>query len=236
MAEYVTEASVNLAHDNLPVFYKYRYTFPDDFDIHERKTRFQLIFNYIKDHYALSDRLVGGMEEYTKGMVTTKPHIHIHFVSKHKSDTIRKGLMREFDMIGRCQCCKAEILVDEQKFWRYPLKQQSGETKRGVLFSGYSPEYIKSQIDIAYACWKQSAEIAVGKVEKKLERTSKDRLFAYLDSNLTFKSIKETCCLSYMYFAEHEESVCVRTIDGYVNQYCLLKKYISVTDFYELTH
>lgn len=236
MADFVNEATQNLATDNLPVFYKYRYTFPDDFDARDKKNRFTNMFNFIKHHYALGN-MVGGMEEYTKGMVATKPHIHIHFVSKHKADTIRKGIMREFELIGRCQSCKAEVLVDEPKFWRYALKQQMNETKRHILYFGFDKEWIDIQTEIAYACWKQSAEINVQKIEKKLERTSKERLFSYFDTlPFEYKSIKQSCILAYEYYANHEENVCVKTIDGYVNLYLLKNKYLSYDEFYEKTH
>lgn len=239
MAEYIKEATANLVENNLPVYYKYRYTFPstDWEDLRDRKNRFENIFNYIKEHYSTGTQIVGGMEEYTKGMVATKPHIHIHFISKHKSDTIRKGLMREFNMIGRCQCCKPEVIVDTAKFWRYPLKQQKEQTKKHFKVIGFDALTVGVMIDVAYSCWKQAAEIAVNKVEKKLERTSKERLFAYLDDLLIdFKSIKQVCCMAYCYFQEHEESVCVRTIDAYVNLYILKKGYLSYEEFYDLSH
>lgn len=236
MAEFIKEASDNLCKDNLPAYYKYRYTFPDDFDLHERKVRFNLIFNHIKSKFALGN-VIGGMEEYTKGMITTKPHCHIHFVSKHNSDTIRKSIMREFKLIGRCQACKAEVIVDEPKFWRYPLKQQLNDTRRCVLTFGFNEEWIQVQTEIAYACWKQSAEIAIAKVEKKLEKTSKERLFVYLDSlDFAFKNIKQVCCYAYQYFTENEDTVCVKTIDGYVNIYLLQKNYLSYDEFFDLTH
>lgn len=244
MAEYIAEANVNLTEGNLPTFYKYRYTFhKTEQDLGDQKTKFRLIYNFIKSHYLIGDKIVGGIEHYTKGMIKTKPHIHIHFVSKSKADTIRKGLMREYDMIGRCQSCKAEVCVDESKFWRYPLKQQSGETKIGVLISGFSQEEAKNMVEVAYACWKMSAEIAIGKVEKKLERSSKDRLFAYLDTQSYFEeinkglvSLKQSYIIGYKYYVENEDTFCVKTVEGYINSYLLQKNLISYEEFYELIH
>lgn len=245
MAEYIAEANANLTEGNLPAYYKYRYTFSKiEQDLEEQKNILRYFVNFIKSHYLLGDRIVGGIEHYTKGMVKTKPHIHIHFMSKSKSDTIRKGLMREYNLVGRCQSCKAEVIVDETKFWRYALKQQAGDTMRGMLVSGFSKEEAKSMIDVAYACWKQSAEIAVGKVEKKLERSSKDRLFSYLDnlddiSGLIQKakhSFVEIRCAAYEYYVEHEESFCAKTIDGYVDMYLLKGGHLSYKEYYFLSH
>lgn len=234
MAEFITEATANLSQGVLPVFYKYRYTFEADDDLEERKMRFKHIFHYIKDNYAMSDKLIGGMEEFTKGMVSTKPHCHIHFVSKHKSDTIRKGLMRHFDMKGRVQCCKPEVIVDEPKFWRYPLKQQLGDTKRAILFSGFEKEWVTVQTEIAYACWKQVAELYINKIEKKLEKTARDRLFCYFDNlPFVFKSVKQSYCMAYQYFAEHEETLCLKTVNGYVNIYLAKGQHITYEELYE---
>lgn len=244
MAEFIEEACANLNADNLPIYYKYRYTFnKDEQDLESQKCKFKLIYNFIRSHYLIGDRIVGGIEHYTKGMVAAKPHLHIHFISKSKSDTIRKGLGREYNMIGRCQSCKAEVIVDESKFWRYPLKQQDGDTARYMSASGFIKEDLLLMKDIAFACWKQSAEIAVLKVEKKLERSTRERLFSYFDGldyfsiqNKDLVTLKQSYILAYQYYAENEESVCVKTIDGYVNQYCLVKGYITYDKFYELTH
>jgi hypothetical protein len=146
--------------------------------------------------------------------------------------------MRHFEMVGRCQCCKPEVILnDPSKFWRYPLKQQKGHTLRGVLYTGFTKEWIEIQTEIANTSWLQSAEVAISKVEKKLERTSKERLFVYFDSMpFVFKSIKQTCCLAYEYFTEHEDTVCVKTIDGYVNLYLLKNKHLTFEEFYDKNH
>lgn len=243
--EYIAEANANLTDGNLPAFYKYRYTFSkSEQDLDEQKNIMRYFINFIKTHYLVGDKLTAGIEHFTKGMVKTNAHMHIHFMSKSKSDTIRKGLMREYNLVGRCQSCKAEVIVDEPKFWRYPFKQQSGETKRGLMFLGFSVEDAKQMVDIAYACWKQSAEISIAKVEKKLERSSKDRLFSYLDNldninkliadtKISFMNIR---CAAYEYYVEHEETFCMKTVDGYVDMYLLKGGHISYKEFYLFSH
>lgn len=238
MAEIIIEATENLAEKNLPVYYKYRYTFnKDEDDIAAQSTKTRHLVEYISKHYLLGDKIIAGIEHYTKGMLSAKPHVHIHFQSRHSSDTIRKGLARYFEMIGRCQACKAEILVDEYKFWRYPLKQQLGNTKIFHMFRGYTKEQVNLMIDVANACWLQSAEVFVGKIEKKLEKTAKERLYVYLDSlNIVFESVKQVTIYAYQYFAENEETLCVKTVDGYVNVWLLKNKYISANDLYNFYH
>lgn len=228
--EYLGKATKQLVEDNLPVFYKYRYTFSDDWkdDLKSQILRVKRIAEHIKSHWMYGDKMTVGLEHFTKGMLVTKPHVHIHFMSKHSSDTIRKGLAYSFELIGRCQSCKAEVLVDELKYWRYPLKQQSGETKRFCQVFGFSNE--KEMIDVAYACWKQSAEVYVAKAEKKLERTSKDRLFVYLDTQ-QLSLEHDIVMAAYKYYVEYEDNFCVKTVNGYVHIYLLQKGILSYSDF-----
>lgn len=236
----LTIEEINKAREkhNLPVYYKYRYTFgKTEQELTEQQRVLKRIVDFIKSHYLLGDKLTAGIEHYTKGMVTCKPHAHIHFISKQSSDTIRKGIMREFDLIGRCQSCKAEVMVDESKFWRYPLKQQKDNSYKAVMIKGFSQEEASLMRDVAYEQWKLSAEVLVGKLEKKLEKTSRERLFVYLDSlNFTFENIKQVCCFAYEYFAEYEEILNIGTIDGYVNIYLLQKKIISSAELYDFFH
>lgn len=226
-----------ISETNLPVYYKYRYTFgKTEQELEYQKMKLKDIIKFICDHYLLGEKIVAGIEHYTKGMLPSKAHCHIHFMSKKSSDTIRKGLAREFSMVGRCQSCKAEVLVDNPKFWRYPLKQQKNETLKNIQFKGFDKEEIIQMRDVAYDCWKASAEVLVGKLEKKLERTSKDRLFVYLDTQECSKDIRSMCCMAYQYFAENEDTVCIRTIDGYVNAYMLTKKLITPQQMYDAHH
>lgn len=238
MSEILEAITEKLSEKNLPVYYKYRYTFDkDEQELSDQQQKTYALVRFIKQHYLVGDKIIAGVEHYTKGMLATKPHVHIHFISRHSSDTIRKGIARHFEMIGRCQCCKAEVIVDEGKFWRYPLKQQKGQTAVYKLAYGITTTELDLLVDIANACWIQSAEVLVGKIEKKLERSAKERLYVYLDEqNLAFKSIKQFCIKAYEYFAEHEDTLCIKTIDSYVNIYLLQKKYITAEELYELSH
>lgn len=231
----------NLSLLNIPIYYKYRYTFntKEENNISDYTIKTDQLVRFIKDKYLCGDKLTSGVEIYTKGMLSCKPHVHIHFMSRHKSDTIRKGIARRFEMIGRCQACIPEVIVeaDGAKFWRYPLKQQKEESKMYHKCLGFAQVEIDNMIHIAYESWKCSAQIMVNKLEKKLERTSKERLYVYFDSlPFVYESIKQTCCLAYMYYAENENEVSVKTIDGYVNQYLLINKHLSPETFYDNTH
>lgn len=231
MEDRISEASTNLSMTKLPVYYKYRYTFSRfENTLEVQIERAKRIKKYIQTHYSLGDKIVMGIEHYTKGMLATNPHVHIHFISRVAGDTIRKGIMREFDLIGRCQSCKAEVLVDEGKFWRYALKQQHGETKKYCEVDGFSSQEVNQMIDLAYACWLQSAEVSIHKLEKKAEKTSKDRLFAYLDTKQLFLE-EEVVRNAYEYYVEHEDTFNVATVNGYIHIYLLKNKIMSYEIF-----
>lgn len=219
------------ASDNLPTYYKYRYTYDLSASLQTQITLANQFLAEIR-HYMLLPKYTLGIEHYTKGMQPCKPHLHIHFVSKHSSKNIREQLRTKFGLIGRVQSCKAEVNVDEFKFWRYPLKQQSGESKRFFRTEGFSKEDEKHYLDVAYACWKQAAEVSISKQQRKEERSSKDRLFTYLDE--TFEdsaTLRDYRIAAYRYYVEHEDTFSPSSIRGYVYMYVLRRGIISYEDF-----
>lgn len=227
----IVEATQNVSVDNLPVFYKYRFTYPDG-DTQENQIMIaNQLFSEIQSLYSMDGRMTMGIEHYTKGMVAAKPHVHIHFVSKVASDSIRHHLRDKFEMIGRVQSCKAEVLVDEDKFWRYPLKQQKSETRIYRKQIGFTDEVFHNMIDVAYACWKQSAEVAIRREEARVERTSRDRLYTYLRAEGvdTVRSAMIAACQYYIQFPD--ETFNHMVVKGYVQMYCMRAGIVAVEDF-----
>lgn len=219
--------------DNLVCYYKYRYTFASETTKSDQITKANQIVAELRK-YMVEDKYTMGIEYYTKGMAATKPHMHVHFLSKTARATIREQLRTKFDIIGRnVQSIKPEVLVDVEKFWRYPLKQQKGESKQYSRTIGFTDEEIKHMIDVAYSCWKQAAEVAIAKQIKKEERSGKERLFAYLDTK-TLSTLRECRIESYKYYAGYEESFSANTIIGYATVYALTKGIISYEDFDDL--
>lgn len=233
----IQEINKNLieAKQQLPMFLKYRYTFPADYDKPAQIKLAKEIVRIIKERYMCSSTFTAGIEHYTKGMITAKPHLHVHFISKTPTNTIRKGLATEFNFIGRCQGCIPEVMVNEDKFFRYPFKQQKNET-RVWIDSSFDLDTIKTMIEIAYAAWIQSAEIAVGKLEAKILRTSEDRLFQVLDNLFLTepKTYNEVVTEACIYFAHHEQSFNYTTIIGYVDKYLIKYSKISTKKFLEM--
>ena len=80
------------------IYYKFRYTFEEDDakDPEMRKRTMRLIINDLR-RFMVGGKYTSGIECFSRGMVPTKPHCHIHFVSRTKKDTIRKWLKRHDD-------------------------------------------------------------------------------------------------------------------------------------------
>lgn len=237
----IDEGKDNLKQDNLVHICKYRYTFMKSVTTTEQEISiFQSIFRFIKDNYCAGVKIVGGIEHYTKGFIAAKHHLHIHFYTKDKGDTIRKGLARAMPehFIGRLQCAKMEVLArDEDKLFRYPLKQQKNESKVHAQWLGFTKEEIQTLRDVAYECWLQGAEIHINKLEKKIERNSEDRLFAHLDKKQElekFTSYHEVIKYSMIYFAEYETVFNRQTIIGYTDKWMLLREVITYQRYIEM--
>lgn len=228
-------SNITTAKEGLCIYYKYRYTFPKDTEKDRQIIVAKDIINLIKKRYTCSPSVTAGIEHYTKGMVSAKPHLHVHFISKMPSNTIRKGLAQEFGFIGRCQGCIPEIIVNEDKFFRYPLKQQKGETKV-FAYSTFPVDKSLIMIEVAHTMWIQSAEIAVGKLEKRIERTSEDRLFQYL--NMTFETppttYHEVLSAACLYYVHNEQTFNYMTVLGYVDKYLIKTGILSMAGYLKL--
>lgn len=232
----IDEASTNLSQTvDLPYYCKYRYTFHKDHTLDQQIKIAKNIIKHISDKWLVDKKIVAGIEHYTKGMLATKPHLHIHFVTKTKSDTIRKGLLHSQNLqAGRCQCVKNEVLVQVDKFFRYPLKQQKGESKKWFSFAGFEKDEVQIMLDVAYECWIQSAQISINKMEKKIERTSEDRLFYVLDKYYeteTPANLHDVIKVSINYFIDNEPTFNYSTILGYTEKYLLSKNKITLSQY-----
>lgn len=222
---------------SIPVFYKYRYTFDKDLLLENQITLAKSIIKLIKERYACDNRVTAGIEHFTKGKLDTKPHLHVHFISKKNSNTIRKGLALEFNFIGRCQCCKAEAIVNEDKFFRYPLKQQKNDTFRWGHASGFTQDEKLNMVEVAYGIWIVSAEVAVDKLQKKIERNSEDRVFHVLDNLFSISpptTYYEVMSVAIKYYAEHEPTFSYSTITGYVDKYLIKTERISISKYLKI--
>lgn len=214
------------------IYYKFRYTFEqDDTDPQMRKLIMRGIINDLR-RFMIGGKYTAAIECFSVGMVPTKPHCHIHFVSRTKKDTIRKWLKRHDDcarfVSNRCYAISVEVDVKIEKFWRYPLKQQKGDTHMGTRCEGFEPAEIVSMRDAAYEIWKTAAEVQNKKIEKKENADQlSDRLFEFLDKlgQKDDKSLK--IGIQQFYIVEEQRPFNKTTALGYFYNYKITRKLMT---------
>lgn len=215
------------------IYYKFRYTFLDDIDFREEKSCVKLILGFLKK-FILCDKFTLGIEYFKSGMEDAKHHVHIHFVSRTKKDTIVKSLKRasakeDLDLFhsNRCYSLGVEVNVNEDKFFRYPLKQQKGDTYKFVLYGNFITKDRLVQLrDEAYAVWITACEIQNKKKEKKEDSDQlSDRLFCYLDKidNLD-TDLKIKVGIQTFYIEEEKKPFNKATALGYFYNYKITRK------------
>ena len=183
---------------DIEVFYKFRFTFQGQSENHDYDTK-DLEFQYTTDWFIEQlesyhlGKLTSGIEFLNSKGQPTWAHVHIHFSSKSKKDTIMKQLKRkwkedfdeQFPNGNKNYCLSIETYVNEEKFWRYPLKQRldlDWRNKKRQL--GFTIPEFELMHEKANDCWKIGCEVNNAKQEKKDESDSLyDRLLDYYNKD-----------------------------------------------------
>lgn len=216
------------------IYYKFRYTFAEDAEtLNEQKTIVKLILGYLR-RYIIGDKFTLGIEYFKAGMESAKPHVHIHFVSRTKKDTIVKHLKRsskadELNLFhgNRCYALGIEVNVKEDKFFQYPLKQQKEDTFRYILFGNFITKERCMQLrDMAYAIWITACEIQNAKKEKKEDNDQlSERLYEFLDRKDNLDTdLKIKIAIQTFYIEEEKKPFNKTTALGYFYNYKITRK------------
>ena len=179
------------------VYYKFRLTLDDDvWDGSSSRVvsmgALREWTDWLADGGYVSGRMTAGWEVKNSHGDFCKPHIHIHFKSTSKKDTIVKSLKRHYlamydeTLVGNGLysfklCAFPE---SEDKFFRYPLKQQTFTLKGKHYCRGFTDEEIKTMSAVAHGSWVTSAECNNSKKDK---RENTDTLYDRLLKNVTKK-------------------------------------------------
>lgn len=213
-------------------YIKFRYTFLEEKG--SPKLTKQLIRIYINDYLKIFDakHLVVGFERKNNCGEETHPHIHIHFTTEKKIETIRKALTRKWKDEGEertrasLYCLKQEDdVIDKNRFFRYPLKQGSQD----FMEVNEYPEDFDVSIErvLAMEHWNTSVEVNRQKLETVLSKESTfDKLVKYLD-NLEIKSYELVLKNVLNYYKENKLAMNIATMAGYSLTYCSINNLIS---------
>lgn len=229
----VPSAFQNVQVSQADIYYKFRYTFNDeDSDLESQCAVTRMIIRELK-RFMLDGKFIAGIEYFKTGMTEARPHVHIHFVSRTKKDTIRKWLKRHDEKEAyadrlfkgnRCYSMGVEVNVNLEKFWRYPLKQQKNDTHKAVLSNGFDKVQLMELVNSAYAVWITSCEVQNKKTEKKENNDLfADRLFNYLDGLGTTSEIGIKIGIQKFYIVEENKPFNKTTAQGYLINYKIKK-------------
>jgi len=213
------------------IYYKFRYTFNEKLiELEDQKKITNSIITLLRPYMSV-EYFTAGIEWFKSGMVDCRPHVHIHFVSRTKKDTIVKKLKRSGSMFdgNRCYSLGIEVNVDKEKFFRYPLKQQNGDTRKFTRCGGFTKETLITMRDCAYAVWLTAAEVMNKKIQRKEDSDQLcDRLFVYLDNiGQMDTDIKIKIAIQKFYIEQEKKPFNKTTALGYFYNYKIQKGKMS---------
>lgn len=218
--------------------FKFRFTLPSDMtvDLNQFGTIYACIAQTINP--ATDPRVTyftAGYEEQDKCGEPTNPHIHLHFESVKQIGTLRKSFQRLFGKelkeftVGRkgnnlYSLTLEDDVKDRDRFFRYPLKQNSKHKFHAYLQKQtlpFAPPDFDRELQqiVANDEWNRDIDFNLEK-RRKLENTTKrkDELFDYLElrfENSHSPSRRELLLAIIEYYAQEKLSANRATIMGY---------------------
>ena len=220
--------------DTLVIYYKIRLTLDSDIldsDSGKYKTYSAITeewFNWLKTTKYIHSKASCGFEVKDKKDEYCRPHLHIHFDSTARKETIQKSMRRRYlDLYdeklagNEMYCVKQEPYPDNEiKFYGYAMKQGSYYTH------GIPEDLIKEYAIASAAVYKTTCQVNQKKVEAKEQSdTLYDRLEKYLGKK---GSSLENVVRFYM---EQNKPLNPPTMQGYYWLYQLKTKEITIDEF-----
>lgn len=221
-------------------YYKFRYTIHPEQQEAPDKQHIALMKHLVEflTQYMVVHKYTAGVEQLGKDGQPCLKHIHIHFQSHAKRDTIAKQLVRKFidesDYRKKSQIysLKAEPEVDPDKFYRYPLKEQP-ELNDKLMYSGFTQEEIVKLHETAHSVRKISYEVNQTKRDKKEDITFVEKFCSYLDTTESTDH-KSTFLNLAQFYIDHDKPLNHKQIYDYSYLYLAKKKIITLEQFYYL--
>lgn len=192
-------------------------------------------FKEIIDNYALG-KIVGGLEVQNKLGEWTFPHVHFHFTSYTKKDTLVKQLKRIYHRLydealvgNKKYSCKIETDVNMERFFRYSLKQYEAIEPiiEHNLCSGFTTSELEAFRKVAHAQYQLGIEVNQTKADKREIATTKfSRACLKLDKIENPTKLDIALGIQEVYLND-ESPINNNTIAGYTLAYCLKRGIIS---------
>lgn len=220
--------------DTLVIYYKIRLTLDDDNwqpDNGKHKTYCSITeewFNWLKTTKYINSKATCGFEVKDKRDEYCRPHLHIHFDSTARKETIQKAMKRRYKDLydetlagNEMYAVKQEPYPDnETKFYGYAMKQ-------GHYYTHGIPEgVILGYATASSAVYKTTCQVNQKKLEAKEQSdTLYDRLEKYLGKQ---GSSLQNVVRFYM---EHNKPLNPPTMQGYYWLYQLKSKEITIDEF-----
>lgn len=230
------------------IFYKFRFTFEgqdENHDYEKDDKDFQFTTNWFIDQFQeyYLGKMTSGIEFLNSKGQPTWAHLHIHFSSKTKKDTIWKQIKRKWaddgfgNIVGNKQYSfKVETYVNEEKFFRYPLKQglqKSWKAPNGRTTArqfGFTDQELELMYEKAHDCYLISQEVSNAKQDRKDEADSLyDRLLEAYKKNPKNDEV-EILAMIFQFYQDEKRSININTCKGYVNNIMLDAKLITPLD------
>jgi len=181
-----------------------------------------------------SDKITSGIEVHNKSGGYTYPHIHIHFQSQTKKDTILKKIKRYYQEYydeplkgNKMYSFTPETNISQDAFFRYPLKQMTTDPASYDNCKGFERAQLKQLRAVAYAQemirWqindkKDTHAAEQNTIYERIEfKLSKDKPSTALDVILAIQDL----------YLQENRPVNNVTISGYTLTYCLKNNIIS---------
>lgn len=170
----------------------------------------------------------------------THRHFHFNFFTEEKKDTLQK-MIRTFyaqlDVVCKGNKCyslqEIEEPTDIKRWLRYCMKEK---WLPELTVLPYSQEEIKNMETLAKDERSRAIDYNKQKRSKLMDKqTYSDKIFQHLDT-LKLTKFKDINIAITKFYVKDKKPVCIRTIDGYTNNYMLQSKLISFEDFYLRNH
>lgn len=209
-------------------YIKLRYTLPPKDESRPQHKPFEYFLQFIDEYVKILEPICisWGYEEKDKCGNPTHPHIHAHFTTDKKVETIRKALARKWKDEGETRTRSAlyslkqeEDVKDESYFFRYTLKQGDERMLTHSVFPlGFD---YKTQRLLAMEQYGQIVEVNRKKLETTLDKvTTYDKLAKYLDQ-FNHNCMKKIVDSSLEFYIDNNMAVNTKTIAGYALTYGL---------------